>query len=150
MIQKIRAWTDESERAVSPVIGVILMVAITVILAAVIGSFVLGIGGDIEQTPQVRLDADAEGFSGDFGLNLTHNGGDTVDGTNLRVIVDDASNGSSVINNNSITNYNTFSVGQKMSFTVASADFDGMPQRVEIRVVHVPTDSLLLDTEVNV
>jgi archaeal flagellin N-terminal-like domain len=28
---------DDSERAVSPVIGVILMVAITVILAAVIG-----------------------------------------------------------------------------------------------------------------
>jgi len=30
--------------AVSPVIGVILMVAITVILAAVIASFVLGLG----------------------------------------------------------------------------------------------------------
>ena len=32
------------DRAVSPVIGVILMVAITVILAAVIAAFVLGIG----------------------------------------------------------------------------------------------------------
>ncbi|MFB6224001.1 MAG: type IV pilin, partial [Haloarcula sp.] len=30
--------------AVSPVIGVVLMVAITVILAAVIGSFVVGLG----------------------------------------------------------------------------------------------------------
>lgn len=35
---------DESERAVSPVIGVILMVAITVILAAVIAAFVLDLG----------------------------------------------------------------------------------------------------------
>jgi len=35
--------TDE-ERAVSPVIGVILMVAITVILAAVIAAFVLDMG----------------------------------------------------------------------------------------------------------
>jgi len=35
--------------AVSPVIGVILMVAITVILAAVIGSSLFGIGGDIER-----------------------------------------------------------------------------------------------------
>ena len=34
----------EDERAVSPVIGVILMVAITVILAAVIAAFVLDIG----------------------------------------------------------------------------------------------------------
>ena len=39
----------DDDRAVSPVIGVILMVAITVILAAVIGTFVLGLGDDIEQ-----------------------------------------------------------------------------------------------------
>ncbi|MDZ7730259.1 MAG: type IV pilin N-terminal domain-containing protein [Natrialbaceae archaeon] len=35
---------SEEERAVSPVIGVILMVAITVILAAVIAAFVMDIG----------------------------------------------------------------------------------------------------------
>ncbi|WP_222917688.1 type IV pilin N-terminal domain-containing protein [Natrinema sp. SYSU A 869] len=35
---------SDSERAVSPVIGVILMVAITVILAAVIAAFVLDMG----------------------------------------------------------------------------------------------------------
>ncbi|MCU4972919.1 type IV pilin N-terminal domain-containing protein [Halobacteria archaeon AArc-m2/3/4] len=35
---------DDDERAVSPVIGVILMVAITVILAAVIAAFVLDLG----------------------------------------------------------------------------------------------------------
>jgi flagellin-like protein len=35
---------NEDERAVSPVIGVILMVAITVILAAVIAAFVLDLG----------------------------------------------------------------------------------------------------------
>ncbi|WP_345775624.1 type IV pilin N-terminal domain-containing protein [Haloferax sp. Q22] len=34
----------KDDTAVSPVIGVILMVAITVILAAVIGTFVLGLG----------------------------------------------------------------------------------------------------------
>ncbi|ELK55548.1 flagellin-like protein, partial [Haloferax sp. BAB-2207] len=36
--------------AVSPVIGVILMVAITVILAAVIGTFVLGLGDQVGDT----------------------------------------------------------------------------------------------------
>ena len=35
--------------AVSPVIGVILMVAITVILAATIGSFLFGMGGDMKK-----------------------------------------------------------------------------------------------------
>ncbi|WP_248515941.1 type IV pilin [Salinarchaeum laminariae] len=41
--------TDDD--AVSPVIGVILMVAITVILAAVIGAFVLGFGGGGPSAP---------------------------------------------------------------------------------------------------
>ncbi len=39
---KLRYETREKQSAVSPVIGVILMVAITVILAAVIGTFVMG------------------------------------------------------------------------------------------------------------
>lgn len=38
----------ENEDAVSPVIGVILMVAITVILAAVIAAFVFGMAGTVD------------------------------------------------------------------------------------------------------
>ena len=38
----------ENEEAVSPVIGVILMVAITVILAAVIAAFVFGMAGSVD------------------------------------------------------------------------------------------------------
>jgi flagellin-like protein len=50
--------TDRSDRAVSPVIGVILMVAITVILAAVIGAFVLEIGDQQETAPNTSFDSD--------------------------------------------------------------------------------------------
>ena len=58
--------------AVSPVIGVILMVAITVILAAVIGTFVLGLGDDLGQTaPSASYDLDQNG-------NLFHDGGDPI------------------------------------------------------------------------
>ncbi len=46
----------QEEDAVSPVIGVILMVAITVILAAVIGAFVLDLGGNQESTPSASWD----------------------------------------------------------------------------------------------
>ncbi len=46
----------DEDRAVSPVIGVILMVAITVILAAVIGTFVLGLGDQVQSTtPRGKL-----------------------------------------------------------------------------------------------
>jgi flagellin-like protein len=50
--------TGEEERAVSPVIGVILMVAITVILAAVIGAFVLEIGDQQETAPNTSFDTE--------------------------------------------------------------------------------------------
>ena len=43
------------EKGVSPVIGVILMVAITVILAAVIASFVFGLGGTVQRTYNVAF-----------------------------------------------------------------------------------------------
>ena len=46
-------FTRKNEDAVSPVIGVILMVAITVILAAVIAAFVFGMAGNIQKTKVV-------------------------------------------------------------------------------------------------
>lgn len=54
---------NTDERAVSPVIGVILMVAITVILAAVIGTFVLGLGGNIGDSVTAGVTVEDEGTS---------------------------------------------------------------------------------------
>jgi archaeal type IV pilus assembly protein PilA len=50
---RFMAFTKKNEEAVSPVIGVILMVAITVILAAVIAAFVFGMAGNIQKTKVV-------------------------------------------------------------------------------------------------
>jgi archaeal type IV pilus assembly protein PilA len=47
----------KNDDAVSPVIGVILMVAITVILAAVIAAFVFGMAGNISKTRVVEVTA---------------------------------------------------------------------------------------------
>ena len=51
------AFTRKNEEAVSPVIGVILMVAITVILAAVIAAFVFGMAGNIQKSKVVAATA---------------------------------------------------------------------------------------------
>jgi len=51
----------ENEEAVSPVIGVILMVAITVILAAVIAVFVFGMAGDVQSTKSIGVTAKQNG-----------------------------------------------------------------------------------------
>ena len=49
------AFTKKNDEAVSPVIGVILMVAITVILAAVIAAFVFGMTGNLGKTRVVSV-----------------------------------------------------------------------------------------------
>jgi flagellin-like protein len=49
--------TKSKEDAVSPVIGVILMVAVTVILAAVIAAFVFGMGSGVQKTNVVAATA---------------------------------------------------------------------------------------------
>ena len=86
---KFRNLFDETEsdgtRAVSPVIGVILMVAITVILAAVIGSFVLGLGESVDSAPQASFDFSVN--ETEDSLVVTHRGGDTIEINNIEVRV---------------------------------------------------------------
>mgnify|MGYP006284954071 CR=1 FL=1 len=92
----------ENEEAVSAVIGVILMVAITVAIAATVYVYVSGmIGGGGQQTPTIAFtvdsgndkmivaSADAATNWDDINIttspshtwNLTHNGGSTTHGT---------------------------------------------------------------------
>jgi flagellin-like protein len=92
-------------RAVSPVIGVILMVAITVILAAVIGAFVLEIGDQQETAPSTSFESSEsvktylgvdDGLGPCIGgcetnlsqVTVTHMGGDTIDISQLDATVD--------------------------------------------------------------
>jgi len=78
------------KRAVSPVIGVILMVAITVILAAVIGTFVLGLGDSLGDTsPSASYDWSQSGSGGDTSsLTLAHVSGQGIDADSVRGTVD--------------------------------------------------------------
>jgi flagellin-like protein len=86
---------SKDEEAVSPVIGVILMVAITVILAAVIAAFVFGMGGSLKKNYVVaatasQTDADTIAFTYQGGpdAELVHQitirvGDEAVSATNL-------------------------------------------------------------------
>jgi flagellin-like protein len=80
----------EDDNAVSPVIGVILMVAITVILAAVIASFVLGLGDSAgDAAPQVTVKCNTDGGY------MNHTGGDALDQSELSVSGTETFKGSS-------------------------------------------------------
>jgi flagellin-like protein len=68
----------KDEEAVSPVIGVILMVAITVILAAVIAVFVFGLAGDLESGAQKDVQLTA-GTANDGSVYFTVFSGSDID-----------------------------------------------------------------------
>ena len=102
------------DRGVSPVIGVILMVALTVILATVLGTVVLDFAGGVaEQPPQAAFDYEFD--TAEDNVTITHISGDRIDNTSLRVQIngervlgdgdsgwdDDISAGDSVIINGS-------------------------------------------------
>lgn len=64
-------YQRSDERAVAPVVGVALLIGITVILAAVIGNVVLGVGVGPAETPKVTLSFDVV----DGEVVVVHEGG---------------------------------------------------------------------------
>ncbi len=82
----------KNEEAVSPVIGVILMVAITVILAAVIAAFVFGMGPP-KQAPQASLRAvSVDLTAGATTVKIEHQGGADIILSDAKVIVEQGTN----------------------------------------------------------
>ena len=84
----------KNDEAVSPVIGVILMVAITVILAAVIAAFVFGMGTPTK-APQVQLKLTATSGTGGY-LKISHDGGDSLILKDEKITIKYAKDGSLV------------------------------------------------------
>ena len=101
---------SKDEEAVSPVIGVILMVAITVILAAVIAAFVFGMGSTLQK--QYLVTASATQTDSDE-VQVTFTGGpDAASVLYLNVSIDgtyfDAASGTAVSTTSNATVYDTF------------------------------------------
>lgn len=71
-----------SRRAVAPVIGVSLLLAVTVALAALIGAFAFGFD-EPDEPPQTAITPDREGNE----VMLTHHSGDSLDVTDLTVSI---------------------------------------------------------------
>ncbi|MFP4175382.1 MAG: type IV pilin [Halobacteriales archaeon] len=82
----MRYETQKDDSAISPVIGVILMVAITVILAAVIGTFVLGLGENVEETAQAGVNFDYDSSNEEVDIEVVDPG--NVDALYIRYVND--------------------------------------------------------------
>ena len=125
------------------------MVAITVILAAVIGTFVLGLGDSLSQAPQSTIGADAGNSNS---VTLSHNGGDAIAVDDLRVNID----GASTAFTNSSFSADEFSVGSSATFTDGDFPSDETPindnsgGEVRVRLIHTPSESVLMDQTIDV
>ena len=141
---------NSDDRAVSPVIGVILMVAITVILAAVIGTFVLGLGDSLgDSQPSAQLSV--ENSTSDTQVVLSHSGGDTIDLSELEIV---AYSGDSVVSSVSparatVNASGTISVGdtETKGYTQNSS---GGVDVTRVRIIHTPSESIILDSRIEI
>ena len=153
---------NKNEEGVSPVIGVILMVAITVILAAVIAAFVFGMGPpDSAPSTQMTVKDHTDhvvATSADSVAVITHRGGDVLQFSELKVAI--STNGSSWKNSiddnvgvlepvGSASITGAFEVGDTFRISEGT-DGDAAAGTMYVRIIHVPTSTIILDTNVQV
>jgi archaeal type IV pilus assembly protein PilA len=77
------------ERAVSPVVGVMLMLVVTIIIAAVVSAFSGGIVSSQAKAPQATIQAT---YSQSGGMTIYHNGGDTLGVGEFKILLTPAKN----------------------------------------------------------
>ncbi len=156
----------KGKKGVSPVIGVILMVAITVILAAVIASFVFGMGSKVKSAPNIQflLQDDPHSVNGAGPLfDALATGSDVVQCGELRITIKDLStntewtltwngtgyygvtNGVAIYTNS--LNDRVIKPGTTIVFSqnttgVSSGD------ALEMIVLHIPTGTIIYDGRV--
>ena len=74
----------KKEEAVSPVIGVLLMLVVTIIIAAVVSAFAGGLTSGQSKAPQMTVEAS---YSLTDGMLIKHNGGDTLSVQDTKILV---------------------------------------------------------------
>jgi len=159
---------NKNEEGVSPVIGVILMVAITVILAAVIAAFVFGMGGSLsEAPPTVSITAQNNAADTTLDLKISHSGGELLKGSEWKISVVDE--GDAPVYLSSLAD-DDFQVGGQIimvgvvdstttSYGFKNAGWSYSPSgtlifvtgnKYDVKIVHIPSNSMVLDTVVEV
>ena len=162
---------SKDEDAVSPVIGVILMVAITVILAAVIAAFVFGMGGNLNQAPPtVSIIATNNAADSVKDIKIVHSGGELLKGTEWKISVvdegttpvyvtsyagDDFAVGSQIIMAGNTLDPSLIASSLNFTNTLwiyapAEAYWFDTGGKYDVKIVHIPSNSLVLDTVVEV
>lgn len=94
----LRERWSELDTAIKVIIGLgvamflfVALLVVVVILAAVVGTFALGVGSTegVAETPQVQFEVEYGTVDGDPAARITHDGGEAVVADDLEIHVDD-------------------------------------------------------------
>lgn len=148
------------DRAASSVIGVNIMVAITILLAAVLGAFALDVGQDLKQTSppaSLRVGVNAAANT----VNVTHTGGESLVAEDVTIVLSDGTDRLEYISSDSIplkaggsftinTNTTAFSGWSGASFSEQTGDNFAFFTESKITVTLIDTDGqkVIFETEV--
>jgi archaeal type IV pilus assembly protein PilA len=150
-MKKMSTYGKGSEDAVSPVIGVILMVAITVILAAVIAAFVFGMAGNVSKTRSVAITAQKQGTA----IVVTNNGGpDNADMSSWNLSINGVHMGAAdtaTVGNNTVGYYlkcTSSTTADGPTYVYASASGGARDHVVVTATFTDQTQQVILDTNI--
>ena len=147
------------------------MVAITVILAAVIAAFVFGLGGSQQAAPTASIVASNNPDTGAYDLKIQHKGGEMLKGGDWKLSVVNATGTETTpvfVTSNSTTG--DLAVGSQIKVTdittgcITAADCSlnasiltpdtaaplATGTKYDVKLVHIPSNAMLLDQVVEV
>ena len=138
------------QRGVSPVIGVILMVAITVVMGAAVAGFVYGYLGNVTEAPNVVLSL-LDDPTDSVSLLIKHSGGESVAANDWKCSITPGKESSSDFDYQTETGAKAMSTGTALD--VGNDTTNATPVAIaagwyHVIAVHVPSDAILLDTNV--
>ncbi len=137
---------QRDQRGVSPVIGVILMVAVTVVMGAVIAGFVYGYLGTTSKAPNVALSV-IDDPTDTNSLLVKHNGGESIGATEWKASVTAGKESSA---NFTVPVESAISTGTIIDVTdiTTNGSTDIAAGWYHVVAVHKGSDAILLDTNV--
>lgn len=150
--------------AVSPVIGVMLMLSLTIILAAVLMAFAGGMADTKPATPSVDLSAAFVKNGSDIVLCVSHNGGDALNPDDIKVtayVRNAAASGTPLIIKDFIGDDTAWNAGETLVIdkdntaellgladaeAVNTAAKNATP--VEIGIYHIPSSNVIYHADI--
>lgn len=146
----------KNDDAVSPLIGIMLMVTITILLAAVIGVMAFGFG-TFQEKPMPVITLSNAGITPPS-LKIVHKSGDTLKANTWRISIvrageppdykessTDFSAGDQIITNNLTNGLGTYTVTNSEISSSPSAPKMDAVTKYDVKITIIPYNSLIVD-----